>query len=75
MSVRPRSCTTSAAARTHVDAVLGTHDPEVGDEVLAGRGAAPGPAALRRRRSGSGPVRTTVTSLGRLPPRRIATSA
>ena len=76
MSVRPSVWTMYAGGPQYkVDAVLRAHDADVGDQMLA-------PAPQRRdrhpavhRRSGSGPVRTTVTSSGALRPRRIAISA
>ena len=50
-----------------VHAVLRPHDADVGGEELAGRGAAPALPGPRLSLSGSGPVRTTVTSAGALP--------
>ena len=47
-----------------VDPVLRTHDPEVGDQVLAAALAASGSGSAGRKRSRSGPLRTTKTSSG-----------
>ena len=75
MSVRPIWCTHDVGGGDdHVDAVLGSHHPEVRREV-----GVPAPARGVRRPGAQevrvGPVRTTVTSSGPLPPRRRAISA
>ena len=57
-----------------VHAVLRAHDADVRGQVPAAPALAPGPAGPRWSLSGSGPVRTTVTSPGALPLRSIAIS-
>ena len=55
-----------------VDAVLGTHHADVDGEEAGRPGGARARAAPRRRRSGSGPVRTIVMSSACFLPRRMA---
>ena len=59
-------------AQRVVDAVLRPHDPEVADQVRFARARSAGSGATGRKRSRSGPLRTTKTSSGAC--RRAATA-
>ena len=74
MSSRPNSCTTMSAARTTMSTPsCGPMTPMYAARYLRPR-LCSGSAGPRLSRSGSGPVRTTVTSEGDLPLRLMAIS-